>query len=99
MNEKNRLASSARDSRNLALHSPERKPHSISLNQSFDLFATEEDLCASIVSCQVQSFDGSSGLFSFGFTVERTTMNLFSRSNQNGAPRETAKAVSSHPNK
>jgi hypothetical protein len=32
----------------------------------------------------VQLFDGSSGLFSFGFTVERTTMNLFSRSNQMG---------------
>src|ERR1043166_7063842 len=33
-----------------------------------------------------QSFDFSSGLFSFGLTVERTTMNLFSKSNQNGEP-------------
>src|SRR5713226_4348714 len=40
-----------------------------------------------------QLFDGSSGLFSFGLTVERTTTNLFSRSNQNGAPSETASAV------
>src|SRR5437879_13397507 len=44
-----------------------------------------------------QSFDGSSGLFSFGLTVERTTMNLFSMSNQNGAPSESARAVTSQP--
>ena len=47
----------------------------------------------------VQSFDFSSGLFSFGFTVERTTMNLLSMSNQKGAPREIARAVSNQPRK
>src|ERR1041384_4018534 len=44
-----------------------------------------------------QSFDASSGLFSFGFTVARTTINLFSMSNQNGAPSESAKAVINQP--
>src|SRR5947207_14639175 len=43
------------------------------------------------------SFGASVPLFSLGLTVERTTMNLFSTSNQNGAPRQTANAVSSHP--
>src|SRR5207302_11358981 len=47
----------------------------------------------------LQSFDFSSGLFSFGLTVERTTMNLFSMSNQKGAPREIARAVSNQPRK
>ena len=36
------------------------------------------------------SFDASSWLFSFGFTVERTTINLFNVLNQKGAPNETA---------
>ena len=53
------------------------------------------------VSCPVsgcwRSFDASGRLFSWGFTVERMTMNLFSRSNQNGAPNEMAKAVISQP--
>src|SRR5205814_4320894 len=49
--------------------------------------------------CLPQSFDFSSGLFSFGFTVERTTINLFSMSNQNGAPSEIANAVNSQPNR
>src|SRR5437764_1258575 len=45
----------------------------------------------------VGSFGASVPLFSFGLTVERTTMNLFSTSNQNGAPRQTANAVRSQP--
>jgi hypothetical protein len=44
-----------------------------------EFIAKQKDLGAG------QSFDGSSGLFSFGFTIDLTTMNLFSRSNQNGA--------------
>jgi hypothetical protein len=32
-----------------------------------------------------------------GFTVERTAMNRWSTSNQNGAPSEMANAVSSQP--
>src|SRR4026208_1377625 len=44
-----------------------------------------------------QSFELSSGLFSCGLTAERITMNLFSRSNQNGAPSEIARAVKSQP--
>ena len=43
------------------------------------------------------SFEPSSLLFSLGFTVDRTTMTLFSMSNQKGAPREIARAVMSHP--
>src|ERR1051325_6744480 len=43
------------------------------------------------------SFGASVPLFSLGFTVERTTMNLLSTSNQNGAPRQTANAGSSQP--
>src|SRR3954469_1616409 len=43
------------------------------------------------------SFDDSSGLFSCGFTVERTTMNLFRMSNQNGAPSVAAFAVMIQP--
>ncbi len=39
----------------------------------------------------------SSGAFSFGFTVDRITITRLSTSNQNGAPREIAKAVSSQP--
>ena len=44
-----------------------------------------------------QDFGFSSWLFSFGFTVERTTMNLLSMSNQKGAPSEMANAVMSQP--
>ena len=32
-----------------------------------------------------------------GFTVDRTRMNLFNRSNQKGAPRDTAVAVRAKP--
>src|ERR1700730_3784249 len=46
-----------------------------------------------------QFLDFSSGLFSCGLIVERTTINLFSMSNQNGAPKETAQAVMNHPSK
>jgi hypothetical protein len=42
-------------------------------------------------------FPASGLLFSCGFTVLRTTINLFSVSNQNGAPNEIASAVISHP--
>lgn len=45
------------------------------------------------------SLEPSSWLFSCGLTVERTTINLFSRSNQKGAPRETAMAVISQPSR
>src|SRR6478735_4689419 len=44
-----------------------------------------------------RSSDDSSGLFSCGFTVERITIILFSRSNQNGAPIEQASAVTNQP--
>ena len=44
-----------------------------------------------------QLLEGSSMLFSRGLTVERMTMILFSRSNQNGAPREIAIAVRAQP--
>lgn len=47
----------------------------------------------------VPSFDFSSPLFSLGLTVERTTMNLFSTSNQNGAPSMMARMVTSQPAK
>src|SRR5215469_10035983 len=43
------------------------------------------------------SFEASSPLFSRGLIVERTTMNLFNRSNQKGAPSESAIAVKNHP--
>src|SRR5262249_38395386 len=43
------------------------------------------------------SSEDSSGLFWWGFTVDRTTITLFSRSNQNGAPSEAATAVKSQP--
>ena len=43
------------------------------------------------------SFEGCSWLFSVGLTVNRMTMNLFSRSNQNGAPCEMAKPVNRIP--
>src|SRR5215471_1108183 len=43
------------------------------------------------------SIDGSSGLFSRGLTVDRITMILLRRSNQNGAPREMAAAVKNQP--
>src|SRR6266852_5809196 len=42
-------------------------------------------------------FAFSGVLFSCGFTVLRTTINLFSVSNQNGAPNEIASAVTIHP--
>src|SRR6266436_3958013 len=42
-------------------------------------------------------FAFSGVLFSCGFTVLRTTINLFSGSNQNGAPNEIASAVINHP--
>src|SRR6478609_3898951 len=44
-----------------------------------------------------RSSENSSGLFSRGFTVERMTITLLSTSNQNGAPRVAANAVSNHP--
>src|SRR5215212_3485518 len=43
------------------------------------------------------SFDGWVWLFSCGLTVERMTMNLLSRSNQKGAPCETARPVRMRP--
>src|SRR5215213_1128094 len=43
------------------------------------------------------SSDDSSGLFSCGLTVERTTITLLRRSNQKGAPIEIAAAVKSQP--
>ena len=43
------------------------------------------------------SLDDSSGLFSSGLTVERTTIIRLSRSNQKGAPNEIAKPVINHP--
>src|SRR5579875_861060 len=45
----------------------------------------------------LQDFEASFGLFSEGLTVPRTTMILFSVSNQNGAPRDKAPAVMHHP--
>ena len=42
-------------------------------------------------------FPASVLLFSWGFTVLRTTINRFSVSNQNGAPNEIASAVITHP--
>src|ERR1041384_8440824 len=46
---------------------------------------------------QAHAFEGSSGLFSCGLIVERTTMHLLSRSNQNGAPSAPARAGTSQP--
>ena len=57
----------------------------------------QEKISAAIAEDDCQDFGFSSGLFSFGLTVERTTMNLFNMSNQKGAPSETASAVISHP--
>src|SRR6185312_442865 len=54
-------------------------------------------ICGECGEAHVQSFDPSVLLFSSGFTVERTTMILFSMSNQKGAPSVTAKAVRSQP--
>jgi hypothetical protein len=33
----------------------------------------------------------------FGFTLDRTIINLFSKSNQNGAPNDKARAVTNQP--
>ena len=46
-----------------------------------------------------RSSEDSSGLFSWGFTVDRTTINLLSTSNQKGAPSITANAVTRQPHR
>jgi len=43
------------------------------------------------------SCDASSGLFSCGFTVERITIILLSKSNENGAPKESPNAATNRP--
>src|SRR5262245_42333926 len=45
----------------------------------------------------VSDVDELSGSALFGLTLDRSVTNLLRRSNQNGAPSETASAVISHP--
>jgi hypothetical protein len=67
-----------------------------------NLYGSEESRfrLAGRKACDEPSYEsllGSTLLFSFGFTVERTTMNLFSVSNQKGAPSDRASVVISQP--
>src|SRR6202162_301754 len=57
----------------------------------------ESNRCVAPLGVSGQSLGFSSRLFSWGLIVDRTTMTLFSISNQKGAPSETAQAVTSHP--
>src|SRR5947209_3412856 len=69
-------------------------------NGDGEVLATAPDGCTStVVPLDARSSEPSSPLFSWGFTVERMTITLLSRSNQKGAPIEVASAMISHPSK